>query len=458
MGKYIGDKDFFKRVFTIIIPIMLQQLFLSIAGYIDNIMINAYDELHLAYNGVSAANRLMFVCNFVWLGLIAAVNIFTSQYFGAKDREKVKETLRFSIYISVAFAILGFIIITLIGNYVVDSYIMDQNAREYGYQYLDVIRYGNVFVAINMSIANGYRSIKKPNIPLVIGAIGIVVNIFMNWVLIFGHLGAPEMGASGAALATNISKAVETVAYFVSIAILNNEWFKGTFHHWYVSKDLMKKYLKRGTPLVANELFWSLSMVVMAKFYTYHNDMWYNAYAYTQNISDLFFIVFAGLGSGTSIIIGSTLGEGNFDKARVEVNYFRGLGVMMGGLVGILMAATSPLTSRVFTSDPEVISIMIQILSITSIFTSIYCYNAVCFFTLRAGGDSLRAVILDQGPTYLVGIPIAIVMGVNAEAWGITIVTTYLATHALDIVKLFLSNAFIRKEKWVRNLTVKEEN
>ena len=220
----------------------------------------------------------------------------------------------------------------------------------------------------------------------------------------------------------------------------------------------MKKYLKRGTPLVANELFWSLSMVVMAKFYTYHNDMWYNAYAYTQNISDLFFIVFAGLGSGTSIIIGSTLGEGNFDKARVEVNYFRGLGVMMGGLVGILMAATSPLTSRVFTSDPEVISIMIQILSITSIFTAIYCYNAVCFFTLRAGGDSLRAVILDQGPTYFVGIPIAIVMGVNAEAWGITIVTTYLATHALDIVKLFLSNAFIRKEKWVRNLTVKEEN
>ena len=109
MKKFIGDKNFYKRVFVIIIPIMLQQLFLSLAGYIDNIMINSYDELHCAYNGVSAANRLMFVCNFVWLGLIAAVNIFTAQFFGANDQKKVKETLRFSIYVSILFAILQFL-------------------------------------------------------------------------------------------------------------------------------------------------------------------------------------------------------------------------------------------------------------------------------------------------------------------------------------------------------------
>ena len=456
MKKFIATKAFYKKVFVVIIPIMLQQLFLSIAGYVDNIMINSYDNLHCAYNGVSAANRLMFVCNFVWLGLVSAVSIFTSQYFGAKNKEKVKETLRLSIYASSIFAIIGFVIIQFLGNKVVDTYIQDPIARQYGYDYLKIIKYGNLFVAINMSISNAYRSIQKPNIPMYIGIIGILANIFMNWIFIFGNLGAQAMGASGAALATILSKLVEMIIYIVVLIASKNDWFKHTFKNIGVSRDLLKSFAYRGTPLVMNEFFWSMSMVIMAKFYTYHNDVWYNAYAYTQNISDLFFIVFAGLGNGTSIILGSALGDNRLEDAKVEMNYFRGLGVVMGVSVGILMALTSPLTARVFTKDKDVISLMVKILSITGIFTGVYCYNSVCFFTLRAGGDSIRAVILDQGPTYLIGIPITIVLGMNAERLGITIVAIYLASHLLDIVKIFLSNAFIKQEKWLKNLTIKK--
>jgi len=460
MRKFIGDKTFYKQVFTIILPIMAQQLFLSLAGYIDNAMINKFDELHLAYNGVSAANRLMFVCNFVWIGIICGVNIFTSQFFGANNKEKVKETLRFSIYISVLFAIIGFIVITFIGNSVVNTYISDPVARQYGYDYLNVMRYGNLFVAFNMSMANGYRSIKKPTIPMVVGIIGILFNIFMNWIFIFGKLGCPRLGATGAALATILSKLIEMIIYFVLVYALKNEWFIGVFKKLTVSKELINGYLKRGTPIALNELFWSLSMVIMAKFYTYNNDMWYNAYSYTQNISDLFFIIFAGLGNGTAIIIGASLGDSQFERAWNEMNYFRGLAVLMGVGIGLLMALTSPLTSRAFTDNPKVIAIMIKILSITGIFTGIYCYNSVCFFTLRAGGDSLRAIILDQAPTYLIGIPITIYLGVNATRLGITIVTVYLAAHILDFCKIILSNIFINKKCWLKNLTIQnsEEN
>lgn len=455
--KFIGPKDFYKVVFSIILPIMLQQLFLSLAGYVDNIMINSFDEAHLAYNGVSAANRLMFILNFVWFGLVSAVSIFTAQFFGAGNKEKLKETVRLSTYISIIFGIIGFFVITFLGNFVVNSYIQDETARSFGYDYLNWIRWGAVCISLNMTFANAFRSIQKPKIPLQIGIIGILVNVFFNWCFIFGNLGFPCLGAEGAAIATVISKIVEVILYLISMGIYNkDDSLKHTYKKLGVSKGIIKDFIKRGTLIASNELLWSLGMVLLALFYTWKNDVWYNAYSYTQNISDLFFIVFAGLGNGTAILIGASLGRGDFEKAEKESRYFQGLAVIMGLIVGVLMISTSPLTSRMFTKDPDTIRIMENIMLVTSIFTAVYCYNSVNFFTLKAGGDSIRAVLLDQGATYILGIPIAIVLGVNASKIGITIVEVYLATHLVDLVKIFVGLSFIKKGKWLRNLT--EEN
>lgn len=454
MAKLIGDSKFYKKVFTIILPIMLQQLFLSLAGYIDNIMINSYGSNAAAYNGVSAANRLTFVFNFVCLGLVSAVCIFTSQFFGAKNKDKVKETVRLSMYCTIIFGIICFLVTTFFGNRVVDSYILDPEARQFGYDYLKQIRWGIVLTCLTMSFANSYRSIQKPNIPLFIGIIGILVNIFFNWIFIFGSLGAKELGATGAALATNISKAVEAILYIISFKVFKVDYINGMLKEFKVTKSLLKDFIKRGTPVVLNELCWSLSMVIMTKFLTYNNDMWYNAYAYTQNISDLFFVVFSGLGNGTAILIGSALGDSDFERAEREMNYFRGLGIGMGLFVGILMIVTSPLTSRMFTSDEEVIKLMMSILSVTGVFTAVYCYNSVCFFTLRAGGDSIRAICLDQVPIYVIGLPIVIFFGVNTERFGMTIVHVYLLSHIVDFLKIFIASFFIKQKKWLKNLTI----
>lgn len=457
LKKYIADKDFYKKVFAMILPIMLQQLFLSIAGYVDGIMINSYGATAAAYNGVSAANKLIYVCNFVWIGIISAVSIFTAQYYGAGNKKKVKETARLSLYTSVGFAIISFFVIIFFGNKVVDSYIIDETARQCGYQYLDIIKYGNFFIAVGMSMASVYRSVQRPHIPLVIGIVGIAVNIFLNWTFIFGHLGFEAMGAKGAAIATVISKVVEVILYIIVIRMFKVEWLENMFESFKVSSKLLKNFAKRGTPIILNELSWSISMILLTMFYTYHNDVWYNAFSYTQNISDLFFIVFSGLGNGTAIIIGASLGQSKFEQAEQEMNYFRGIGLAMGVVVGGSMMALSPVTSMMFTKDPEMINLMCRIMRVTACFAIVYCFNAVSFFTLRAGGDSLRAVILDQGPTYLLGLPVAIILGVNAASWGIDIVIVYLASHIMDISKIFMGNFFLRKRVWLKNLAVEEE-
>lgn len=454
LKKFIGDKTFYKSVFVIIIPIMIQQLFLSIAGYIDNLMINSYGGTAEAYNGVNAANRLMFVCNFIWLGASATASIFISQFFGANDKEKSNEALRLGLIVAGIFGVLSFLAIILFGNSVVDSYIQSPISRQYGYDYLKYIKYGTLLTAIIMMIGGAFRSVKKPGIALIAAICGIVVNVCLNYCLIFGHFGLPEMGAGGAALATVISRVVELAINVIYMFFGKDSFFKDVFKRTHISKALVIDYTKRGIPLICNEIMWSMGMVLLALFYTYKNDLWYNAFGYSQNVSELFNIVFAGLGNGTAVFIGASLGKGDFDQALKDSYRFKGLSIMMGVMVGVLMLVLSPVIVNLFNPIPEVRELTIQLLIINGVFLGVYCYNSVCFFILRAGGDSIRAFILDQSPTYLLSLPIAIVLGLNAQKWGLNIVMILLVSHIADIIKIFISNMFISQKKWLHNLTL----
>lgn len=456
--KYIGNKSFYKRVFALIIPIMLQQLLISIAGYVDNLMINSYGEGAIAYNGVSAANRMIFVLNFLWLGFATVSSIFISQFFGTRNKEKIHESFRLGLLISIIVGILSMVAIEFLGESVVNSYLQSTESRHIGYDYLNYIKYGCIITILNIFFANCLRSIEKPKIALIASSVGILVNIFLNYCMIFGNLGFEEQGAIGAANATNISRVVECLILIIFLFMTKSSHFRGAFGTLKISKLLVIDYAKKGIPLVLNEAFWSLGMVLLAKFYTYNNDMWYTAYGYSQNISDLFFIVFAGLGSSTAIVIGSALGRGDFEEAESNFYRLKGLAVIMGTFLGLLMILLSPVIVLLFDCDENIRSLTINLIRITGIFTGIYCYNSVCFFTMRAGGDNVRAFLLDEIPTYIISLPIAIVLGINAKDWGISIIFVYLASHISDIFKIFLSNYFIKQKKWLVNLTTKHTN
>lgn len=458
LKRYIGNKSFYKYVFSLIIPIMLQQLLISVAGYVDNIMINNYTIDSSAYNGVNAANRLMFVLNFIWLGCAAVSSIFISQFYGSGNKKKNEESFRLGFLVSLIMGIISMFVIMFIGNKVVDSYLTTPEARQYGYDYLEYIKYGAIITSINTFFGNSFRSIEKPKIALISSICGIIVNVFFNYCLIYGHLGMPNMGAGGAALATVISRFVEAFIFIYYLFIKKDSYFRCSFSSFKISKDLTIDYIKKGVPLVFNELCWALGMVLLAKYYTYKNDDWYSAYGYTQNITDLFFIIFAGLGSGTAIVIGTSLGRNQFEKAEDDFRKLKGLSVMLGLGAGILMIITAPIIIKLFNPSDDIRLLTIRLVQITGIFTAIYAFNSVCFFTMRAGGDNIRAVILDESPTYLISLPLAILFGVNASKWGLSIIEVYLITHISDVFKIFLAVYFTNKKKWVVNLTTKHAN
>lgn len=459
LGKYIGDKEFYRQVFVLIIPIMIQQLFLSVAGYVDSLMINAYGGVGFveAYNGVSAANKLMFILSFVWMAFASTASVFISQFYGAKNKEKVHEGVRLAVYAAALIGALSYFIVMFFGNGVVDSFVESEVAREYGYRYLEWMKWGTLISAVNMGVSTSFRSVKQTLYPLMAGVIGVFVNVALNYCLIFGNFGFPEMDSAGAAIATVVSRIVELVMLILVAIFSKKSLFKGTFKKFRVSKELIKQYVKKGIPLIFNELLWSIGTVLFALFYAWKNDDWYNTYSISQNVTDLYFIIFAGLGNGTAVIVGSHLGAGDYEGAKKSADRMKGLAVVMGVAMGVLMVFTAPLICDLFNPSAETKQTVVQIFIVVALFIGIYAYNSVCFFILRSGGDSLRAFILDQGPTYLISIPLAAIFGINAVAWGLTLPMIFTITHVADIIKIFISTKFVAMGRWVVNLAKKKE-
>lgn len=457
LKKYIGDRAFYKMALAIIIPVVVQQLILSIAGYVDNLMINSFSQE--AYIGVSTANRFMFLVNFFWIGLAAGISVFIAQYFGAKDKKRVTATIQLSLIIALLIGTLSIFLIKHLGPVVIKFFIIEGNSQEllaidHGVEYLRYIALGAVIMLLNFMVATIYRSLGKPKVPMYAGVLGIVVNIILNFILIFGLLGFPAMGAKGAAIATVISKAVELVVLIIVAVFYDKEkYIKEVFSGYFIDLHLFVLYLKKGLPIIMNEVLWATGVQILARLITGGNTDWLLAFNYSQNLTDLFFIYFGGIATGTAILVGTALGEGDFDKARDYANKLIGIAVMASVLAVVLLVSVSPALLLILTPVNEIYYMTYHLILVTSIFVVIYGFNAVIFFILRAGGDSFRAFLLDQLPTFTIGIPIAFLLHQMEPKWQLGLVFIFAATRIIDVTKMFVATKFYKGETWVQNLT-----
>lgn len=456
--KYFGDKAFYKMAFTIIIPVVIQQLILSIAGYVDNFMINSFSDV--AYIGVSTANRFMFLMNFFWIGITAGISVFISQYYGAKNKNKVTATIQLSVIVSVIIGILSAFMMFYLAPYFLKFFISGDQQNElvaigFGIDYIKIIAIGAVFMLLNFMVATIYRSIGKTKIPLISGIIGIIINVALNFILINGLLGFPALGAKGAAIATIISKVVELIILLVIAILFDKEkYVKRVFTSFEIDSHLFKMYLIKGIPIILNEVLWAIGIQILAKLITGGNYDWLLSFNYSQNVADLFLIYYSGIATGTAILVGTALGEGDFEKAKDYSRKLIGITAIASVLAIILLLSFSPLFLLVLTPVNEIYWTAYHLILINALFIVVYGFNATIYFTLRAGGDSIRAFLLDQLPTYLVGIPVTFLLYKMEYKWQLGLLIIFASSKIIDIIKVFFATYFYKKETWIQNLTV----
>ena len=443
------DKTFFKTMLAIAIPISIQNLISSSLNMIDILMIGRVSENALA--SVGMANQLFFFIMLISFGICSGAGIFISQYWGKKDIAKIKSTLGFAI---IAVAIIGLIfsfVAIVLPKYIMMVFDAKGEVMELGVSYLRIIGISYVVTAISFAYGFSCRSVQKANMPMIVSSIALLINTGLNYLLIFGKFGFPEMGVSGAALATAIARFTEL---FLMILII----YRDKTHPLAANikelmafdKDFLKKYYVTATPVIINEMMWSLGTIMYSVAYSRVGTTAIAAVQVANTVSNIFMVASFGVGNACAVMLGSELGAG---KNEIAINYakkFAILTFMLGGFVGILLYLCIPIINTWFGVTPNLEQSVRNILLVKAFFSPFVTFNvALVIGILRSGGDTKYALFIEMGGVWLIGVPMAFI---GALWLKLPIHYIVLMVSLEELFKTIVGLPRVLSNKWAKNL------
>lgn len=461
LNKYIGNKQFYYKVFVIAIPLLIQQLITSFVNMLDNIMVGQTGTL--AMSGVSVSNQIVTVFNLAVFGSISAASIFGAQFAGKKDTDGVRNCLRFKLIVEILIAcifIFGFLVFgkNLIGLFMhpeQDDLTTITKTMEYATQYIYIMTIGFIPFALSQCISSSMRECGETRLPMIASLSAVVVNFIGNSILIFGLFGFPALGPAGAAIATVISRFAEMLLS-IFFALKNKErfpFYTGLFHHFSIPANLVKSICIKGFPLVCNEIMWSIGTAMITQCYSTRGIDALAAYNISSTITNLFFVSNIAMGDSISIMVGQHLGAGNIEEAVDTDRKLIVCTVMIAICFGISLMLLAPLFPALYqTSDSvrNVAATMLRFGGMTMWISAIY--NA-SYFTLRCGGKTIITFLFDSVGTIFVSFPVAYAL---AHFTTLPIQYMYLTVTVVDLYKVILGLFLVHKGIWVNNLVAGE--
>ncbi len=452
----IGDKAFYKSLLAIALPIMLQNGLTNLVSLLDNIMVGAVGTEQMS--GVSIVNQLLFVFNLCVFGGLGGAGIYTAQFYGKKDTQGVQYTFRFKMLLVMTLLVIGLIVFSLFSEPLIAMYLHEGSdsgdiaaTALYGAKYMRVMLWGLLPFAIQQAYGSTLRETGETMLPLKAGIVAILVNLVFNYILIFGHFGAPAMGVEGAAIATVLSRYVEC---FIIVSWTHRHKIRaafiiGAYKTFHVPAELVKDIFKRGMPLLVNEALWSAGIAIRVQSFSTRGLAMVAALNITSTISNLFNVVWMALGVAVSIVIGQQLGANEFEKAKQSVWRIMAFSVASALVMGVGMCIFAPLFPAIYNTTDEVRDIAAGLIRIVGLAAPIHAFCHASYFTLRSGGKTWITFLFDGGYLWVVSIPLARLLSIGT-AWPILLV--YALCEYVDITKAIMGFVMIKKGVWINNI------
>ncbi|EOU1761398.1 MATE family efflux transporter [Clostridium perfringens] len=443
------DKRFYRLLFSIALPIAVQNLITFMVSMVDTLMVGALGEIQLS--AVSIANNLFFVLTILMFGLAGGSNIMISQYWGKGNVKTIHKIL--AIMYRVCLLITGiFIFIALfLPKYFMGIFTTDKVVIDFGASYLRIVCIGYLFYSITNCTIMMLRSVKTVSISIIVYTASLVVNSILNWIFIFGNLGAPELGIRGAAIATVCARITEFSIVLVFMFIYERKIGLKIEHLLKIDKEILKDYVGLCTPVLCNELLWAIGASMISVIVGRMGTEVVAANS-INGVAHQFVTVFIfGMSNATAVIIGNTIGEGKKEKAK-EYAYSIGIfSVVMGCISGLMILLIKPFVVNFYNVSYSTKLIAMEIMTVTSgiiVFQSLA--SNFMMGVLRGGGDAKFVLINDLIFMWLVAIPGGFFVAFVLE---LPVALVFLVIKCDEILKSLTSVYRVISGKWVNDVT-----
>ncbi|MBR3960889.1 MAG: MATE family efflux transporter [Clostridia bacterium] len=456
LRRYIGTKDFYKRFLKIAFPIMVQNGITNFVNMLDNIMVGSIGTAEMS--GVAVTNQLIFVFNLCIFGAVSGAGIFSAQYAGKNDTKGLRYTFRFKFILCVLFSALAIVVFVLGGDTLINLYLkgegtVGQAAASFAAakKYMLIMLIGFIPYGITQSYASVLRATGKTVLPMAAGLAAVTVNLAGNYILIFGHFGAPKLGVAGAAIATVISRFVEMLIVIIYTAVRKreNEFIIGAYKSPYVPWQLIRNISIKGFPLMINEALWAAGMATLNGFYSLRGLDVVAANNINQTFFNVFSVAYMAVGVSIGIVVGQMLGANKKDEAKNAVRQLMAFSLCISLVVASAFFLLAFWIPNIYNTTDSVRKIATGLMQVCAITMPIEAFIHSSYFTLRSGGKVAITFIFDCGYVWLIRVPFAAIL---IHFTGLPIIPLYFVCQIVDLSKVFLGYYLIKKGVWANKI------
>ena len=457
LKKFIGSKAFYASVVALILPMMVQQGITQFVNLLDNVMVGRLGTQPMS--GVAIVNQIVFIFNLTIFGGLSGASIFGAQFFGKGDMEGVRSTFRFRLLFGAVVVVLGMAVFLAWGEDLFSLY-LDENAStpaelaatlNYAKEYTAIIIWGFFPFMIVQCYSSVLRDAGETVGPMVSSMIAIFVNLIGNYLLIYGSFGFPKLGVAGAALATVIARWSE-MAYLVFYAHRRKKKFtflQGAYRSFRIPLPLVRQIAVTGTPLLLNEVFWSIGTAMVSMCYATRGLPAVAATNINSTVWNLFAIVMAAMGNAIGILSGQLLGAGDIQGAKDTVRKLLFFSVAVNLLIGGAIVAVSPLIPFIYNTEAVVRQTATHLLMISGSFLPLSAFTQGSYFTIRSGGKTFITFLFDCVYTWVVCLPIAFLL---SSFTSLPLEWVFLCVQAADILKAVIGAVMLKSGIWANNM------
>jgi putative MATE family efflux protein len=446
---FVRDKEFYRQLITMSVPIALQNLIGFGLTMMDTVMLGSLGEKQISASSI--ANQPYFIFTVFLFGLASGASVLTAQYWGKKDTSTISSILSLAMKAAVVCSLVFGLIVLVFPEFVMSLYTPDKAVIAFGAQFLRIIGFSYILSSISTTYLYILRSVENVKLPLIINFTSFVINIILNWIFIFGKFGVPAMGIRGSATATLCARFVELIFALVYAFRFDKKLTVSLATFFKVDRPLLKDFLRYSLPVVANETIWALGASLQSVIVGHISSEAVAANSIAGVVQRLAMVVTMGIANFSAVAVGKQIGAGNTQKARDYASTMLKLSIIVGILSSVFILLIRKPFLSIYNVSGTTMNYAYEIMTVYALSTFFICFNYTNIIgVLRGGGDTRFAMFADLLTLWLIALPLGAIAGLILK---LPLPVVFILLTIDEPVKVIIGLPRFKSGKWLKNVT-----